>query len=432
MTTSVIRVSELGKRYRIGTGRRSYKTFREALMETAQAPMRWLTSRKSSVQPGSTNFIWALNNVSFEIEKGDTVGLIGRNGAGKSTLLKVLARITRPTVGRATIHGRVGSLLEVGTGFHPELTGRENIYLNGAILGMHRSEIDRKFDEIVGFSDIEKFLDTPVKYYSSGMYMRLAFSVAAHLETEILLVDEVLAVGDMAFQEKCLGKMGQVAKEGRTLIFVSHNLSAIWSLCRKAFWLDKGTIQSAGVTQKVIGAYRDSFKAQGTASLEDTFRRGSGRFRFTNFHLEDADGSFAQYIQSGQGISFVLDYETQPGYQFDDLVVFISIANDLEVRLMTLTNSVSGDRLTNLPLRGSLKCFVPELPLIPGEYNLSFACRVKRELEDELPSAAKVRVVEGDFFGSNRLPPKGLGEMLVKHKWQVGSLDMSSSQKENS
>jgi lipopolysaccharide transport system ATP-binding protein len=432
MTSSAIHATNLSKRYRIGIGRRSYKTLREALVEIAQAPVRWITARKTDQQPEKTNFIWALDDVSMDIQKGESVGLIGRNGAGKSTLLKVLARITRPTRGRATIHGRVGSLLEVGTGFHPELTGRENIYLNGAILGMRRVEIERKFDEIVAFSDIEKFLDTPVKHYSSGMYMRLAFSVAAHLETEILLVDEVLAVGDMAFQEKCLGKMGQVANEGRTLIFVSHNLSAIWSLCRRAFWLDKGAIRADDVAQKVIGAYRDSFRAQGEASLEDIFRRGSGRFRFTSFHLEEPDGSFTQYIHSGQGINFIIEFETQPGYQFDDLIVFLVIANDLEVRLFTLTNSVSGDRLINLPRRGRLKCFVPEIPLIPGEYNLTFACRVKRELEDELPSAAKVRVVEGDFYGSNRLPPKALGEVMVKHNWQVEPITVSSTPQETS
>ena len=207
-----------------------------------------------SSTPDDTD-LWALRDVSFEVKRGEVVGIIGRNGAGKSTLLKILSRITEPTAGSAKIHGRVGSLLEVGTGFHPELTGRENIYLNGAILGMRRAEIERKFDEIVAFAEIERFLDTPVKRYSSGMYVRLAFAVAAHLEPEILLVDEVLAVGDAQFQKKCLGKMGDVAKEGRTVLFVSHNMVAVQTLCQRAFWLDSGQLKAQGEVGTIVTTY---------------------------------------------------------------------------------------------------------------------------------------------------------------------------------
>jgi len=257
MSDIAIRVENLGKLYRIGGRQEGYKTFRESLMDAVQAPVRRLGAllggRNGQAQEDDT--IWALQDVSFEVKPGEVVGVIGRNGAGKSTLLKILSRITEPTTGRVEIHGRVGSLLEVGTGFHPELTGRENIFLNGAILGMKKAEIVRRFDEIVAFAEVEKFIDTPVKRYSSGMYLRLAFAVAAHLDPEILLVDEVLAVGDASFQKKCLGKMGDVAKEGRTVLFVSHNMTALRSLCQRAVCLDEGIIVDDGPADKVVSRY---------------------------------------------------------------------------------------------------------------------------------------------------------------------------------
>ncbi|RJR27578.1 ABC transporter ATP-binding protein [candidate division WWE3 bacterium] len=260
MSDIAIRVENLSKRYRIGQ-REPYRALRDVLARGLTAPFRATTSafRRSAATAanlsGTNNHIWALKDVSFDVKRGEVVGIIGRNGAGKSTLLKILSRITEPTEGYAEIHGRVGSLLEVGTGFHPELTGRENIYLNGAILGMKKYEIERKFDEIVDFAEIEKFIDTPVKYYSSGMYVRLAFTVAAHLEPEILLVDEVLAVGDAAFQKKCLGKMGDVAKEGRTVLFVSHNMGAISNLTRHCLWLDNGILREEGPTMDIVSHY---------------------------------------------------------------------------------------------------------------------------------------------------------------------------------
>jgi lipopolysaccharide transport system ATP-binding protein len=250
----IIKVKNLGKQYRIGVRQAPYSTIRESLVRTVSAPFKRMRSQGRA----SSEFVWALKDASFEVEAGSVVGIIGRNGAGKSTLLKLLSRITEPTRGRIELYGRVGSLLEVGTGFHPELTGRENIYLNGAILGMKRSEIQRKFDEIVAFSEVEKFLDTPVKRYSSGMYMRLAFAVAAHLEPEILLVDEVLAVGDDAFQKKCLGKMGQISGEGRTVLFVSHNMPAVTSLCPRAILLEDGMIARDGKSTDVISYYLQS------------------------------------------------------------------------------------------------------------------------------------------------------------------------------
>src|SRR5256884_3462490 len=247
MSDVAIGVAGLGKQYQIGGDRKPpYKTIRESITDMVLDPLRRLRAGLSADAVNGEQALWALKDVSFEVNRGEVVGIIGRNGAGKSTLLKILSRITEPTEGQAEIVGRVGSLLEVGTGFHPELTGRENVYLNGAILGMKRSEIDRRFDEIVAFSEIERFLETPVKHYSSGMYARLAFAVAAHLEPEILLVDEGLAVGDAAFQKKCLGKMGDVAKAGRTVLFVSHNMAAVRSLCSRAFLLSDGRILSSG------------------------------------------------------------------------------------------------------------------------------------------------------------------------------------------
>ncbi|MEI9479288.1 MAG: ABC transporter ATP-binding protein, partial [Deltaproteobacteria bacterium] len=258
MSDTVIQVENLGKRYRIGQ-RERYLALRDVITEAAKAPFRAL-ARRSSNNKNKENSFWALKDVSFEVKHGEVLGIIGQNGAGKSTLLKVLSQITEPTEGRATIHGRVASLLEVGTGFHPELTGRDNIFLNGAILGMSRKEIQRKFDEIVAFSEIEKFIDTPVKRYSSGMYVRLAFAVAAHMEPDIFIVDEVLAVGDAQFQKKCLGKMGGVATEGRTVLFVSHNMSAVQQLCQSGIVLNEGKLNFDGDVGNAIRGYINDVK----------------------------------------------------------------------------------------------------------------------------------------------------------------------------
>lgn len=260
MGEPAIRVNELGKRYRLGESV-PYKTLRDAVVEGLRLPVRWVAGRGRRAAPpegSEQDVLWALRHISFEVRHGEVLGIIGHNGAGKSTLLKLISRITMPDEGYAEIHGRVGSLLEVGTGFHPELTGRENIYLNGAILGMRREEIRRKFDEIVAFAEIGRFIDTPVKRYSSGMYMRLAFAVAAHLEPEVLLVDEVLAVGDVAFQRKCLGKMGDVARTGRTVFFVSHNMVAVQSLCSRVIWIDHGQIVADGPPADIVARYLET------------------------------------------------------------------------------------------------------------------------------------------------------------------------------
>lgn len=280
MSNPIIRVNNLSKRYRIGAAEKGYKTFREAIMEGLSAPLRNFSRLRSLTRfknGDEADVIWALKDVSFEVNEGEVLGIIGKNGAGKTTILKILSRITEPTSGYAEIHGRVSSLLEVGTGFHPELTGKENIFLNGAILGMRKREIEQRFDDIVSFAEIGKYIDTPVKRYSSGMYVRLAFAVAAHLEPEILLVDEVLAVGDIGFQKKCLGKMEEVAKGGRTVLFVSHNMGAIGQLCQKALLLDKGKLIAIGGAKEIIEEYVDRFGETADAKSEVSFLPDTGK-----------------------------------------------------------------------------------------------------------------------------------------------------------
>ncbi len=286
MSNVAISVEGLGKRYQIGTGpKEPYGSLRDSLTRAAKAPINRL--RRSDWADGAARDYWALKDVSFEVKHGEAVGIIGRNGAGKSTLLKVLSRITEPTTGQAIVNGRVGSLLEVGTGFHPELTGRENIYLNGAVMGMSRADIKRRFDEIVDFAGVETYLDTPVKRYSSGMYMRLAFAVAAHLEPEVLVVDEVLAVGDSEFQKKCLGKMSAVATDGRTVLFVSHSMGAVQQLCGRCLLLSQGGLEAIGDTNTVVQQYINDKAA---ASLAQVRRTGNGKIQFEKFYITDENG----------------------------------------------------------------------------------------------------------------------------------------------
>jgi lipopolysaccharide transport system ATP-binding protein len=295
MSDIAIRVEGLSKQYRIGGKQERYRTLRDTIADTALAPYRRFRAalrHSGVVSANGDETIWALKDVSFEVKRGEVVGIIGRNGSGKSTLLKILSRITSPTAGCADIHGRVGSLLEVGTGFHAELTGRDNIYLNGAILGMKRAEIERRFDEIVAFSEVEKFIDTPVKYYSSGMYLRLAFGVAAHLDPEILLVDEVLAVGDASFQKKCLGKMEDVSNQGRTVLFVSHNMTALQRLCERAIWLDQGRKQAEGDARPLVSRYLQSNSSITVDHVWDDPEKAPGneKVRLHRVRIVPADG----------------------------------------------------------------------------------------------------------------------------------------------
>lgn len=304
MGRAIVKVENVSKRYRIGARQQAYLTLREAMTRAARAPFERFRRNGS----GNAEIVWALQNVSLDVAPGEILGIIGRNGAGKSTLLKVLSRITEPTTGRAELFGRIGSLLEVGTGFHPELTGRDNIYLNGAVLGMKRREISAKFDDIVAFSEIDRFIDTPVKHYSSGMYMRLAFAVAAHLQPEILLVDEVLAVGDAEFQAKCLGKMGAVASEGRTVLFVSHNIVAVQNLCKRVIWIDEGKIHEEGPTHHVVKNYLSA--ASSPVAKERVWPNpasapGNDKVRIHRACARPTDGSSSITIQT----PFVLEFE---------------------------------------------------------------------------------------------------------------------------
>ena len=337
----IIRVQGLGKQYELGGAAAAYSTLRETLMDLARKPVRAL--RYNGNAPTT---IWALKDLDFEITPGEIVGIIGRNGAGKSTLLKILSRITEPTLGRVELYGRVASLLEVGTGFHPELTGRENIFLNGSILGMTRREIEQKFDEIVAFSEVERFLDTPVKRYSSGMYVRLAFAVAAHLQPEVLVVDEVLAVGDYAFQQKCLNKMQDVSTGGRTVLFVSHNLGAISRLCNRCLLLDGGRLIASGPTAGVVQNYMTSGLVQ-----RPEYTQASNSQKAMNLlrvALRGSDGEVRSEIRYDESLSFEFDYETnQPVtgtslgimvYTLDGTCAFTSADIDTHAELLAMRN----------------------------------------------------------------------------------------------
>jgi len=314
MMTTAISVRDLSKQYKIGAAETKfrYNMLRDVLMDTFYAPVRIAKAMiGKSDRRSNQNFVWALKDVSFDLEEGKVLGIVGRNGAGKSTLLKILSRVTEPTAGTVSVRGRVGSLLEVGTGFHPELTGRENIYMNGAILGMRRAEIDSKFDEIVDFSEVTQFIDTPVKRYSSGMYLRLAFAVAAHLEPEILVVDEVLAVGDAEFQKKCLGKMGDVAQQGRTVLFVSHNMSAILRLTQEAIVLNKGQMLMRGPTQEAVDFYLSSGQMQAGERVwdADEIPAASQPFRPINLKIKNRSGKVVDTVRSTEPLTVEFEYQ---------------------------------------------------------------------------------------------------------------------------
>jgi lipopolysaccharide transport system ATP-binding protein len=412
-----IRAEGLGKEYSIAHQRVKHRTLYETIAGVMTAPLQRLRRLRGS-HPEMERF-WALRDVSFEIREGEVVGIIGRNGAGKSTLLKVLSRITPPTTGRAEIHGRVGSLLEVGTGFHPELTGRENIFLNGAILGMKQEEIRRKLDAIIAFAEIERFLDTPVKRYSSGMYVRLAFSVAAHLEPEILIVDEVLAVGDAAFQKRCLGKMSEVARGGRTVVFVSHNLPTVLSLTERCIWIDRGSIAADDTPQKVVHDYLQALETQrGEALASRTDRTGNGEMRFIDVGMRNGRGEATTSAISGEDTAIALHYRLRDGANVSHANVSIGVHGTGEQRLFHLSTTLT-QPLTGLPREGTILCRIPRLPLVPGTYAFNLFCETDHGTADWIQHAGEIEVAPGDFFGSGKLPPSTQGTFLVAHSWDV-------------
>lgn len=413
MSDIAIRVEGLSKQYRIGS-KQDYRTLRDSIVSAAGAPFRLLRGTRKA----DPAYVWALHDVSFEIKQGEVAGVIGRNGAGKSTLLKILSRITEPTTGYADIHGRVGSLLEVGTGFHPELAGRENIYLNGAILGMRRAEIDRKLDEIVAFAEVEKFLDTPVKHYSSGMYLRLAFAVAAHLEPEILLVDEVLAVGDTAFQRKCIGKMSEVSRQGRTVLFVSHNMAAVRQLCSSALLLVAGGVSETGATDETIRSYLATTYSSIAGDLSQVSdRKGAGHIRMRSIRFEDEAGTETGTLVSGQPGRIVLSVSSdRPHPRIQACVAFLDQFNQ---RIMYLNSYFLGEDMPWLPANGELVCDVPRIHLAPGQYRLELWVKSAEVIQDRISDAGVVEVLEGNFFGTGKALANGFQVALMDFNWSA-------------
>ncbi len=424
MSNTAIHIEGLSKVYHIGALRKNHDTLRDTIAANLRLPyLRFRKLLRGEPPTPATVTLWALKDVSFDIRHGEAVAIIGQNGAGKSTLLKILSRITDPTTGFADVYGRVGSLLEVGTGFHPELTGRENIYLNGNILGMRKGEINQKFDAIVSFAEIEKFIDTPVKHYSSGMYVRLAFAVAAHMEPDILLVDEVLAVGDAAFQKKCLGKMNDVAEQGRTVLFVSHNMATIANLCPRAILLKEGRIVQSGATSDVIDSYLKSISDLANTSLADRKdRHGSGEILVKGIALYDRLEEQVEYPRSGQDLVIRVTYQSQIEKIFKNCRVSVLVKKDGRAYFHLSTELVDTRQL-DLKGSGFIDFIVPELPLSEGNYLLHVYLESNGEMQDWIMDAAEMSVVDGDFYGTGKNYPSPMwrgSTVLVKYQWRLG------------
>jgi len=408
-TEHAIVVDNVTKRYELGES--THTMIREAFV----GAMSRLVGR-ARTEP-TREVLWALNGVSLEVKKGEVLGLVGRNGAGKSTLLKVLSRITYPTSGRVSVEGRVGSLLEVGTGFHDELTGRENVYLNGSILGMKRREIDREMDRIVDFADISEFLDTPIKRYSSGMRMRLGFSIAAHLSTDVLFVDEVLAVGDAGFQKKCLSSMRELGDGGRTVIFVSHNLSAIENLCSRTVWLSDGKVKQDGQTRDVLENYLASFGAGGTDEQDlnaISDRRGAGQVRLTKMQLIVPGGD--KVVHSGDALTVRLSYECQRDLQ--NLHFGVKIHSSLGLLVTEVNTWATAQALPVAPTGpGQIEVRIDRLNLMPGTYYVGAWAATYNEMQDQVEHAAKMEVEASDFYGTGRGVEARFGIIFVPYRW---------------
>lgn len=423
MNNIALECHEVGKAYRIGAKYKRAETLGAAVARTLTAPLRdWNRLRGLDVRRAGDEdtIVWALKDVSFRVETGEVLGLVGRNGAGKSTLLKILSGITLPTVGSGKATGRISSLLEVGTGFHPELSGRENIFMNGTILGMSTAEIRSKFDEIVEFSGVETFLDTPVKRYSSGMKVRLGFAVAAHLEPEILIIDEVLAVGDAEFQKRCLGKMENVASSGRTVIFVSHNMGAIQSLCTRALALRGGQVVDEGVPSEVIQRYLADTVPQGTGNfdLDNPERQTSGELYLTGGHVLGAGGMPTEHLSAGEEATFVFDYDNPSGRELINMTM--EIRNGSGVVVHFLNAAQSGFNLT-AGRKGQIRCRIPQLALPTGEYAVRTALGFRGERADMIPTALAFSVADSQMFGGRPVPNSRTCAALTNHEWQIGS-----------
>ena len=413
---TAIEINGLGKRYALGLhGGYGYDTLRERVGQVSREALRKVARRGPPKR--QRRYLWALRDLDISIESGDVVGLIGHNGAGKSTLLKILSRITEPSEGYADVTGRVGSLLEVGTGFHPELTGRENIFLNGSILGMRRAEINARFDEIVEFAEIERFLDTPVKRYSSGMSVRLAFAVAAHLEPEILLVDEVLAVGDASFQRKSLAKMTEVAKQGRTVIFVSHNLAIIQALCERVVLLEHGRVMADGPVRSTIDSYlRELERAASDDLLERTDREGRGyeESRLRRLEVREPGGGSADVVVGGRPATIVVHVtKVLPAMECR-----LTIVDSLGHPVMTMDSEISSEQdVRDDGLGPRIECELETLPLLPGRYRIDVLLKGNSHIQDGLQGAGFFDVEAGVMDG-RPIPVSGAeGDVVVSHTW---------------
>lgn len=428
MSNTAIRIEGLSKAYRIGLKEEIPDTLLALATGLVRAPVRnWrrlrsLNTYGNGAADEQPDLYWALKDVSFEVAEGEVVGIIGRNGAGKSTLLKVLSRITEPTRGRVTIHGRVSSLLEVGTGFHPELSGRENIYMNGTILGMTKREIDRKFDEIVAFSGVEQFLDTPVKRYSSGMKVRLAFAVAAHLEPEILIIDEVLAVGDQEFQNKCLGKMQDVATSGRTVLFVSHNMAAVEGLCSRGVVLDRGRLTKHGPVREALAHYVAS--GSGSDSLDVDLRKHPARVSkkppvFTRLRLTDDVGETLSGVRLWEPVTF--EVSISPQDEVVQCAIGIHIYNELGARVATCHTGYQYEKSLSLSEPCIARCRLESWPLMPGRYGVVVAMATGTSQIDRVEPALNFDVLASDVYGTGKMPPRRDGMIVPKVEWRVES-----------
>ncbi|MHB8865672.1 MAG: ABC transporter ATP-binding protein [Pirellulaceae bacterium] len=417
---AAIVVEGLGKRYRIGGRHDSFPTLRDSIARSTKAAVgRVLALARGGLATPEGEMIWALRDVSFEVKRGDVLGIIGSNGAGKSTLLKILSRITDPTEGWANVFGRVGSMLEVGTGFHPELTGRENLYLNGSILGMKRAEIERRFDEIVEFSGVAAFLDTPVKHYSNGMYVRLAFAVAAHLDPEILIVDEVLAVGDAGFQRKCLAKMEDVSAQGRTVLFVSHNMGLIQTLCQRAILLRNGSVYVDDTSANVVAAYLKSLEEAASANLaQRDERRGQGKSRLVQVQILGGDRAVAATLVTGWSAQFVFHVTCI----LPRLSCSFTIYDQFGQPVTSFDSAVhSTEDSRNTSQGNAFVCHIDELMLTPGRYRINAAIMVDDEMQDHLEGASFFQVEQGAIRGRPVPGNAGQGSVFLPHCWRTPS-----------
>ena len=415
MSAPVISVEGIGKAYRIGMANPMHTSFGEKLMDIVKTPLKRMRMKSEDWDDGEDTY-WAIRNINFQVNQGEVCGIIGRNGAGKSTLLKVLSRITEPTEGLARVRGRVASLLEVGTGFHPELSGRENIFLNGAILGMSRAEIKRKFDEIVEFSEVSKFLDTPVKRYSSGMYVRLAFSVAAHLEPEVLIVDEVLAVGDASFQKKCLGKMGDVVKEGRTVLFVSHNMDAVATLCTHCVLIDKGRASERVSAEEGVKRYTALANVDETVPIKDRTRKQNKKrphiFQDLTIHTKSGHRNI---VECGGEVTFEIDAQ-----DFDDLrdaTCGIAIHNERGNRVVFFHTRYHSGFTFDGQSKAKFTCTVPSLPLIPGSYYVELVMADGYGIIEQIERVDRLDVTPANVLGTGMLPKKHQGYFVLPATW---------------